>query len=127
MDVLIRFGFSIEEIKNMMDANGEIDTVSDKDIYDIIEILEKVGCQNQHIKNIFLCNPFVITRNVNDIHHLISKLYELGFTSLFSLLDFNPYLLNISDVELEKMIEDKKKEGLSKEEVFDSIYDTILY
>ena len=42
MDVLIRFGFTIDEIKNMMDANDEIDTVSDKDIYDLIEIFHSI-------------------------------------------------------------------------------------
>ena len=112
MDVLIRFGFTIDEIKNMMDANDEIDTVSDKDIYDLIEILEKVGCENHHIKNIFICNPFYLTRNVNDVNNLIKKLYEIGLSSLYMLLDSNPYLLNMKDDELERILQEKQKEGL---------------
>ena len=34
MDVLIRYGFSIEEITNMMDSNQEIERIDDKDIYE---------------------------------------------------------------------------------------------
>ena len=63
MDVLIRFGFTIDEIKSMMDANDEIETLPDKELYELIEILEKVGCETHHIKNIFLCNPFYLSRN----------------------------------------------------------------
>ena len=127
MDVLIRFGFTIDEIKNMMDANDEIDSVSDKDIYDLIEILEKVGCENHHIKNIFICNPFYLTRNVNDVNNLIKKLYEIGLSSLYMLLDSNPYLLNMKDEELERILQEKEKEGLSKEELLDYINYNILY
>ena len=55
MDVLIRFGFTIEEIKNMMDANHDLELVNDKDIYELIEALIKVGCTDNMIKNIFIC------------------------------------------------------------------------
>ena len=42
MDVLIRFGFTIDEIQSMMNTNDSIDTVSDKDIYELIDILKNV-------------------------------------------------------------------------------------
>ena len=32
MDILMRYGFSIEEIKNMMDANDELENVPDNNI-----------------------------------------------------------------------------------------------
>lgn len=127
MDILIRFGFTIEEIKNMMDANENINSVSDKDMYELIDILSKVGCLEKHIKNIFICNPFYLTRDINEINNLIKKMYELGFNNLYILFDSNPYILNFSDNELENMYNKKLQEGLTKEEVINFInYNTII-
>ena len=66
MDVLIRFGFSINEIQSMMDNNPSLESIPDKDIYLFIEILNKVGCTDEMVKNIFLCNPFCISRNIQE-------------------------------------------------------------
>jgi len=121
MDVLIRYGFSIEEIKNMMDTNDSIDTVMDKDIYTLIEILEKEGCSERQIKNIFLCNPFYLTRKVYDVINLIKKLYEIGCSHLNLLFDSNPYLLNLQEEEIEGFVNKQIHEGHSKEEVLDII------
>ena len=127
MDVLIRYGFSIEEIKNMMDTNDSIDTVYDKDIYELIEILEKVGCSEEQIKNIFLCNPFYLTRKVFDVHNLIKKLYEVGCSHLNLVFDSNPYLLNLQDEEIEVLVNKKIHEGFTKSEIVDYIeYSVIL-
>ena len=127
MDVLIRFGFTIEEIKNMMDTNHCIDDVSDKDIYELIDILSNVGCNIEQIKNIFLCNPFYLTRNVNDVNYFIQKLYELGFSSLFILFDSNPYILNMTDMEIESLFNKKMQDGLQREMVVDFINQTIIF
>ena len=43
------------------------------------------------------------------------------------LLDSNPYLLNMKDEELERILQEKEKEGLSKEELLDYINYNILY
>ena len=122
MDVLIRFGFTIDEIQSMMNTNDSIDTVSDKDIYELIDILKDAGCDEAHIKNIFLCNPFYLTRDVLKVHRLIQKLYEIGCSSLYLLFDSNPYLLNINDVDLERLFNKKMHEGFTKEEIIDFIY-----
>ena len=127
MDVLIRYGFSIEEIKNMMDTNDSIDQVFDKDIYELIEILQKVGCDDKQIKNIFLCNPFYLTCKVFDVHNLIKKLYEIGCSSLSLLFDSNPYLLNMKDEELEMIYHQKIHEGFCREEIIDYIQYNILF
>ena len=127
MDVLIRFGFTIDEIKNMMDTNDLIEGIEDKEIYNLIDILKKVGCTESHIKNIFLCNPFYLSRGVNEVNDLIKKLYEIGFSNLYLLFDSNPYILNLSDEEIENLYELKIAEGLKKEEFIDFInYNTIL-
>ena len=126
MDVLIRFGFTIDEIKSMMDTNQKLEFVHDQDIYLLIETLIKTGCSDNMIKNIFQCNPFCLSKSIHSTNHLITKLYELGFSSLGWLLDSNPYILNLSDVELDNFYQKKKQEGMQKDEILDFIYNTII-
>ena len=122
MDVLIRYGFTMEEIKNMMENNSEIENIPDKNIYNIIDILGSIGCLNNHIKNIFYSNPFCLSRNPKDIQKLIRKLQEKNLTHLEVVFDSNPYLLNITEKEIDRVVRKKEKEGLSKEAIRDYIY-----
>lgn len=127
MDGLIRFGFTIEEINILMDSNEDISLVSDNSVNEIIKLLKDNNCSNNTIKNIFICNPFVITNNMIDTAKLINKLKELGFTNINLLLDSNPYILNISDKELEKLYNKKKDEGLKSSEIIDFIsYNNVI-
>ena len=119
MDVLIRYGFSIDEIKHMMDTNQDIGSIPDNDIYALIDILGNVGCMSNHIKNIFLCNPFYLNRSVEDINILIGKLKEIGLTNLNILFDTNPYILNLTDKDIDKIYKDKIKNGMKKSEVIE--------
>ena len=74
-DVLLR----LEKIeKNMWihisDAKyDDINKLNESDIYEKIDILGKVGCMSDHIKNIFICNPYYLTRNSKDINKLIDE------------------------------------------------------
>ena len=127
MDGLIRFGFTIEEINILMDSNEDISLVNDNSVNEIIKLLKDNNCSNNTIKNIFICNPFVITNNIIDTTKLINKLKELGFTNINLLLDSNPYILNISDKELEKLYNKKKDEGLKSSEIIDFIsYNNVI-
>ena len=42
------------------------------------------------------------------------------------MFDSNPYILNLSDIEVENLFHKSLQEGLSKEEILDSFYDTII-
>ena len=122
MDVLIRYGFSIDEIKNMMENNQDIENSTDKNIYEIIDILGSVGCLSNHIKNIFYSNPYVLSRNSKDVKKLVNKLKELNLTHIEVLLDSNPYILNVEEQEIGKIQKNKIKEGLSDDEIKDYFY-----
>ncbi len=122
MDVLIRYGFSIDEIKNMMENNQDIESIPDKNIYEIIDILGSVGCLSNHIKNIFYSNPYVLSRNPKDIMKLILRLKEYNLSHLDILFDSNPYFLNIGELEIKKIYEEKESEGLSQDEIKDFFY-----
>ena len=122
MDVLIRYGFSMEEIKNMMENNDEIERIPDKNIYDIIDILGSVGCLSNHIKNILYSNPFCLSRNPKDIKDLIKQLEDLRLTYLEILFDSNPYLLNIGENEIQRIKKQKEKEVYSEEQLKEYFY-----
>lgn len=127
MDVLIRYGFSIEEIKNMMDTNPAINNIEDDDIYKLIDILGSIGCMSNIIRNIFICNPFYLSRNINDIEELIAKLKSFGLDNLNLLFDTNPYLLNLNSNDLEKMYKDKLVENWNIDEFRDYLYYNIVF
>jgi len=122
MDILIRYGFSMEEIKNMMENNDEIENIPDKNIYEIIDILGSIGCVSNHIKNIFYSNPFCLSRNPKDIKKTIDKFKNIGLTHLEILLDSNPYLLNLGEKEIQKVYKQKEKDNLKEEEIKDYFY-----
>ena len=127
MDILIRFGFTMEEIKNMMDANDKIEETSDKNINEILDILKNIDCEENQIKNIFFCNPFCLTKEAKEIKKLIQKIKEINFQNPALLLDSNPYLLNMKTDELEEWISEKRQAGLTDEEIRDSLqYDMIF-
>jgi len=127
MDILIRYGFTIDEIKIMMDTNSLIGDLDDNNIKSIIEYLESVNCSKEEIKNILICNPFCITNNITDINNLINKLNNIGIIELNKLFRTNPYILNISDKELDKLYNIKVSEGLQKEEIIDYIKYNIIF
>lgn len=127
MDILIRYGFSIEEIKDMMDTNQDLESINDNDILELINILIDVGCHEEHIMNIFTCNPLLLSRDITQIKKLIKKLKNLKFKKIYMLLDSNPYLLNMNEDELEKEYNDRLDQGLSHEEAIDYFYhNTVL-
>ncbi len=119
MDVLIRYGFTIEEIKNMMDTNPNISNIDDKTIYSLIDKLGLIGCMNNYIKNIFICNPFYLSRDPIEVDSLLNKLKEIGIININILLDSNPYILNLNSDEIEDIYNNLLKEGYTKEEIID--------
>ena len=127
MDILIRYGFTIEEIKIMMDTNTNIEEKDDKEINELINILQNIGCDNIHLKNILICNPFYLSRETKDIKKLIKSLENLEFNNLYSLFDTNPYLLNLSSEEINKIYNNKLKEGKTKDEVIDYFNRTLIF
>ena len=126
MDILIRYGFSIEEIKNMMDTNDELESIPDKDILELINVLINIGCHEEHIMNIFICNPLCLSKDVKEIKRIIKKLKEFKIKHLYMVIDSNPYILNMSIEELDNLYKTKNDEGLSPEEITDYFYHNII-
>ena len=117
MDVLTRYGFTLEELDCMLESNDDINKLNESDIYEKIDILGKTGCMSDHIKNIFICNPYYLTRNTNDINKLIDKLYEVGLNNLYILFDSNPYILNYSSKDIEDVFNLYKKKKINASDI----------
>jgi hypothetical protein len=82
---------------------------------------------NNQIRNIFICNPFSLSRNTCEISELINKLKEYGFSELNYLFDSNPYILCLNSSDIELLYNEKKKESLSDEDFRDYINYNIIY
>ena len=125
MDILIRYGFSIEEIKNMMDTNTELQNIKDQDILELINFLTSVGCHEEHIMNIFTCNPFVLNRDIDELKKLIDTLNKLKIKKLDNIFDINPYLLNMTNKEIETFYKENIDKGLTHKEIEKLLYKNI--
>ena len=127
MDVLIRFGLTIEEIQNMTYTNEEILQVEDEELNKLINILKDIGCSTNSIKNILLCNPFYLTSGATATERLIQMFKKLGFSSLYVLFDSNPYILNMSSMDLENLYNQKIEEGLTKDEIINFVQNNMIF
>ena len=125
MDTLIRYGFTIDEVKLMMDSISFLFSFDDKDIESLLHFLETLQCDEDIIKNIFICNPFCFTKDVDEIKKVIEKLKEYGIKSFATLLDSNPYILNKTDKEIESFYQKKMKEGYTIDKINDMIFSIV--
>ena len=125
MDTLIRYGFTIDEVKLMMDSVSFLFSFDDKTIENLLHFLQKLQCNESIIKNIFICNPFCFTKDVDEIKKVIDKLKEYEVKSFATLLDSNPYILNKTDKEIENFYQKKIKEGYTIDRINDMIFTII--
>lgn len=126
MDVLIRFGFSIEEIKNMMDTNIDIDNINDEILMKLIAILKDNGCSDLKIKNILLANPFYLSKSVEGMENLVEAMKGIGLDYLEMIFESNPFILNMEKEDFVELVDKKKKEGFNEAEIKSFIcYDLI--
>jgi len=119
MDSLIRFGFSIDEIKNMMDTNIYISTSSDSSIKQLINILEKCKCNDKQIKSILICNPFYLNKDISSVKELIKNLKNMGFKNLNILFCANPYILNLDCNDFQEIVKGLKDKGFTDKKIID--------
>lgn len=118
---LFNLGLSDNDIKNMIAVCPEIKELTDNEITNNIEILKSINCNERHIRNILICNPFYLNRTIEDISKLIKKLIEIGITHVNLIFDSNPYLLNKDDYEIDEYINKLTIKGKSLEEIVDDL------
>lgn len=117
---LYNLGIMEKDLKHISETNPEIKETTSEEIIKLINILKKIKCNNNVIKNIIITNPFYLTRLDTDIIELINKLDSIGISNLNYLFDANPYLLTKEAFEIEDFIKEKSKD-YSLEEIIDMI------
>ena len=121
MQKLLDLGLSEIEIKNILEMCPNILNLTNIDINNKIEILKSIDCNNRHIKNILISNPYYLDRSDDDILNLIKKLIEIRITDINLLFDSNPYFLNKDAYEIEEYINFEISKGYNLEDIIDKI------
>lgn len=109
---LLNINLSIEEIKEMLEENPELEYLSNSEIANLIDLLKSVGCSNKIIRNIIIANPFYLNRIFDNVLELIQKLKSLGIERLDITFDSNPLLLNEDASDIDEFILEKRKNGM---------------
>jgi len=121
MNTILNILKNEQDIKNILEINPDIKELSEKEIFEILNIFIKIGCNRRQIKHIIISNPFCLNIISDDLIELINKLKSLGITNLNITFDTNPYLLNKSVHEIDRFIEEQKNDGLELEDIIDMI------
>ena len=121
MEELTNLWLSDMDFKNIIGMNPSIQEMDDKDVNNHILFLRDIGCEERHIRNIIITNPFYFNRDVDDLIHLVYFLTKIGITSLNLLFDSNPFLLNKNDFEIEEFVNVQLNNGMNIEDIGDLI------
>ena len=121
MDILYNLGIKEKEIYNMIGQCNSIKDLNNKEIEEKIYLLKEIGCNERHIRNIIVSNPYYLDRSNKDIINLINKLINFGFECINILLDSNPYILNKDDFEIENYINSRVKNNENLEDIIDDL------
>ena len=119
METLYKLGINDNDMKYILEQLPEILETKEQDIEEKIYLLEYIGCNERHIRNIIISNPLYLDRITSDIIKLINKLNNYGFTNLDLLFDSNPFLLNKDAFEIEEYINQRLSKNNSLEDIID--------
>lgn len=119
MKELYNFGFNDIDIENIIEICPEVKSLSSIEINNNIEILKSINCNDRHIRNILLSNPYFLCRSCEDILKLIKKLLELNISQINLLLDSNPFLLNKDSYEIDEYIKENMNRGKKLDDIIE--------
>ena len=121
MQEIYNLGLSENTIRTMLEFNPELKDITDQEVIEKRQILEKIGCNTSEIRNIISSNSLFLTRTNGEIINLISRLMELGFDTLNILFDSNPYILNMEPFEVNNYINSRLDNDESLEDIIDDL------
>lgn len=121
MEELYNIGISEKTLKRMFELEPDITELSNEDIKEKIQILEKIDCTKNQIINIIGSNPQYLIRTNDEIFKLIKYLNEIDFKTLNILFEANPYILNLDSFEINNYINKRKEKGEMLEEILEDL------
>lgn len=109
--------FRDSEIEKLLEQNPDIQYCKKEDLRKIIKLLADQKCNHKELRNILQTNPFLLTRNPDELEELIYKLKEYGVLLLNQVFDLDPFLTNKNAYEIDSFFFVKQKEGLTDDEI----------
>lgn len=121
MRELFNLGISDRTIYSMIELSPEIINVRDNVVLHKVEILQSIGCSDSQIINIISSNPNYLLISDTHLAELFNYLSKFGFTSLNTLFDGNPYILDLTANDIKQYIDLKLSKGGNIETIVEEL------
>ncbi|MBR3210591.1 MAG: hypothetical protein IKF71_01480 [Bacilli bacterium] len=105
------------EVEQIISQNPEIKIRNKEDIRKILKLLSDQKCNHRVMRYILMINPFVLTRNPEELEELIYKLKEYHVIHLDKVFEGDPYLMSKNSFDIDCFFFTKQKEGYSDQEI----------
>ena len=120
-ETLRKLGLSDETIADMADMCPEIEELTEEEIAEKINLLRDIGCDDEQIADIIASNPFYLDCIDTDVINLTGRLREYGFTDIASLLEGNPFILNLDDFEVDEYMKKRLYKGEKLQNIVEDV------
>lgn len=121
MNEIYKWNLNENTIKGMIELNPDIEFLSDEDVISKVKLLEKLNCNEKEIKNIISSNSGFLLKSDEEILELVNKMKEYGFKNINLLIEANPFILGMYDIDLESYIETRKENGENITDIVDDL------
>ena len=119
MNYLYNLDLNENEILDIVEANGEVQDLSEEEMIKYIYVLIDIGCTQKQIHTIITSNPAYFSRDIDDVGTFLRKLKSYDVDVSLA-LEANPWLLNKDSFELDDFINEKRSLGIADDKILDN-------
>lgn len=119
MNYLYNLDLNENEILDIVDANEEVQDLSEEEMIKYIYVLIDIGCTQKQIHTIITSNPAYFSRDIDDVGTFLRKLKSYDVDASLA-LEANPWLLNKDSFELDEFINEKRSLGIADDKILDN-------
>lgn len=119
MNYLYNLDLNENEILDIVEANGEVQDLSEEEMIKYIYVLIDIGCTQKQIHTIITSNPAYFSRDIEDVGTFLRKLKSYDVDVSLA-LEANPWLLNKDSFELDEFINEKRSLGIADDKILDN-------
>lgn len=119
MNYLYNLDLNENEILDIVDANEEVQDLSEEEMIKYIYVLIDIGCTQKQIHTIITSNPAYFSRDIDDVGTFLRKLKSYDVDVSLA-LEANPWLLNKDSFELDEFINEKRSLGIADDKILDN-------
>ncbi len=126
MKSLFDIGIMEDEIQELLYECPNLKNISDQEVNEKIVLLQYIGCKDIHIRNIIISNPYYLECSIEKVSKLLNGMLQLGFKTLYLLLDENPRILNLDLIDIHQYINNQIKQGILLMDIIYNLEDNPL-